>query len=93
MLRSAPTKGWCYDWGCGLIQASAVLVRVMEISHAATSCRAFGGCMKTLFEAAADLDVLLHHRAASLLAYFVSNNDYKWPWARWERVLEVRTLV
>jgi MIF4G like len=54
------------------------------------ACRAFGGCIKTLFEAAARLDALLLHRAASLLAYFVSNNDYKWPWVRWERVLEVR---
>ena len=45
--------------------------------------------MKTLFEHAPQQDVLLLHRTASLLAYFVSNNDYKWPWARWERVLEV----
>jgi hypothetical protein len=48
--------------------------------------------MKTIFEAAEDMDALLLHRSASLLAFFVSNNDYKWPWARWERVLNVWAL-
>ena len=46
--------------------------------------------MKTLFESAHDLDIILLHRASDALAWFVSNNNYQWPWVRWERVLDVR---
>jgi MIF4G like len=46
--------------------------------------------MKTLFESAAVMDVVMLHRTADLLAWFLSNNNYQWPWVRWERVLQVR---
>lgn len=49
--------------------------------------------MKTIFESAQDLDMILLHRISDALAWFVSNNNYQWPWARWDRVLEVRLWV
>jgi nuclear cap-binding protein subunit 1 len=48
--------------------------------------------MKTLFEAAACMDIIHLHRVADLLAWFVSNNNYQWPWARWDRVLDASPL-
>lgn len=48
--------------------------------------------MKTLFEAATCMDIIQLHRVADLLALFVSNNNYQWPWARWDRVLDASPL-
>lgn len=45
--------------------------------------------MKTLFRNSSEMDALLVHRCAALLAFFVSNNLYQWPFARWSHVLEV----
>jgi hypothetical protein len=65
----------------------SLLVRLVE-HFGQTLAMPFGGCMKTLFEAAAHMDPFLLHRCGELLAVFISNNEYRWPWARWERVLE-----
>lgn len=48
--------------------------------------------MKTLFEAATCMDIIQLHRVADLLAWFVSNNNYQWPWPRWDRVLSASRL-
>ena len=48
--------------------------------------------MKTLFEGATCMDVIQLHRVADLLAWFLSNNNYQWPWVRWERVLDESPL-
>lgn len=48
--------------------------------------------MKTLFESATCMDIIHLNRVADLLAWFVSNNNYQWPWARWDRVLEASQL-
>lgn len=48
--------------------------------------------MKTMFEGATCMDIILLHRVADLLAWFLSNNNYQWPWVRWERVLDASPL-
>jgi hypothetical protein len=65
----------------------SMLVRLVE-HYGQVLAMSFGGCMKTLFECSANMDPFLLHRCGELLAVFVSNNNYRWPWARWERVLE-----
>lgn len=72
-----------------MIQSNVSPARVTNCD-APRACRAFGGCMKTLFRASTEMDALLMQRSAALLAFFVSNNNYSWPWASWARVLEVR---
>lgn len=49
--------------------------------------------MKTIFQHADEMDLGSLQRCSDLLAFFVSNNDYRWPWKRWERALEVKLLA
>eukprot|EP00892_Ulva_mutabilis_P010296 jgi/Ulvmu1/7639/UM038_0066.1 len=69
----------------------SLMVRLVELVGQPVAM-SFGGCVKTIFESAEDLDMILLHRVSDALAWFVSNNNYQWPWARWERVLDAGPL-